>query len=366
MKPDRSNYEIWFSDWLDGSLDLQQIVELKKFLKDNPDLLEEFNGLSLISLEPCDFVFTGKKNIRRSANDLTDSQFDRLCIANLEDDLSPEQKAELYEIVSENSERKRSFELIQKLKLHPPLVRFGKKSAVKKLTISVITGLPSFRIGAAAAVAALIFLFIFLLRNDSIFTDSSIALAADTLEIGVHPPVLFPVGNPGSAAAKETTKIKSVQVANDSGREIAVFTAPEETGTGIVDSTAVTHRFSAPGHIVTSIPDGLLDPFIPSEGKIIPFYAAAFPEADEDDRSNVERFMASIFHRFIMKDTVEVERPVNSYELAEAGVTGLNRLLGWEMAIHKNTDDDGEVMSYSFSSRLLKFNSPVKKTRKEL
>jgi len=366
MKPDRSNYEIWFSDSLDGSLTPKQTAELKEFLKDNPDLLEEFNGLSLICLEPPDFVFTGKKDIRRSADDLTDSQFDRLCIANLENDLSPEQKAELDEIVSENSERKRSFELIQKLKLYPPSVRFGKKSAVKKLTIGVIAGLPLFRTGTAAAAAVLTFLIIFLSHNDSVSTDNSISSVEDTLKIGVHPPVFYPVENPGSVAVKETAIHKSGPAAYDSGKEFIAFTGPEETGAGIIDSTAVTQRFSVPGRIETSIPDGFLDPCMPSKGKIIPFHAATLPEADEDYRSNVERFMAGVFHKFIMKDTVEVERPVNSYELAEAGITGLNRLLGWEMAIHKNTDEDGEVLSYYFSSRLLKFNSPVKKTRKEL
>lgn len=365
MKPDRSNYETWFTDWLDGSLNLRQIAELKEFLEDNPDLLKEFNELSLISLAPPDLVFTQKKNIRRSPDDLSDSQFDSLCIANLENDISPEQKAELNEIVSENSERRRSFELIQKLKLYPPSVRFGKKSTVKKLTISLITGLPAFRIGIAAAASVLAIVYISLSRNESVSTNDSVASVADTLQINIHPPVFSAAGNPGSSAVRDNPLPNSNPAKNKPGYEITAFKESAEAGTGIIDSTAVTQRFSVPVHVETSIPDDFLDPCLPSEGKIIPFYAASLPEAD-DDRSNVERFMAGIFHRFIMKDTIKVERPVNSYELAEAGITGLNRLLGWEMAIHKNTDPDGEVLSYYFSSRLLKFNSPVRKTRKEL
>ena len=38
MKIDRSNYEIWIIDWLDGSLSDSQAEELKLFLNENPDI----------------------------------------------------------------------------------------------------------------------------------------------------------------------------------------------------------------------------------------------------------------------------------------------------------------------------------------
>ena len=67
MKPDRSNYEIWFIEWLDGNLNPDQVEELKAFLTDNPDLQEEFNELSQICLEPSDAIFTRKKDLFKSA-----------------------------------------------------------------------------------------------------------------------------------------------------------------------------------------------------------------------------------------------------------------------------------------------------------
>ena len=50
MKIDRSNYEIWFIDWLDGNLNSLQIEQLKLFLDQNPDLKEEFNDLTPVKL----------------------------------------------------------------------------------------------------------------------------------------------------------------------------------------------------------------------------------------------------------------------------------------------------------------------------
>jgi len=85
-----------------------------------------------------------------------------------------------------------------------------------------------------------------------------------------------------------------------------------------------------------------------------------------DERSKAGQFIAKFFHEKIMKDTTAVNRPVESYEIAVAGITGLNKLLGWEMSLQKNADENGDVKSYYFSSRLLKFKSPVKKSTNNL
>ena len=55
MRIDRSNYEIWFIDWLDGNLNSNQVEKLKLFLNENPDLEEELAGLPHV--EPCVFGY---------------------------------------------------------------------------------------------------------------------------------------------------------------------------------------------------------------------------------------------------------------------------------------------------------------------
>jgi hypothetical protein len=51
---------------------------------------------------------------------------------------------------------------------------------------------------------------------------------------------------------------------------------------------------------------------------------------------------------------------LKAYEIAEAGVSGLNKLLGWEMALDERKDENGKLKSVYFSSKILKFNAPVK------
>ena len=127
MKPDRSNYEIWFTDLLDGNLSEKQVEELKAFLNENPDLNEELNGLSILTINPPDFTFGRKKDLSRSSESFSEEQFEHLCIANLENDLTPGQKAELNEFIGRDENRRKSFERYQKLHLKPFPVQFCPK-----------------------------------------------------------------------------------------------------------------------------------------------------------------------------------------------------------------------------------------------
>ena len=64
MKPDRSNYEIWLIDWLDGTLTAQQTDELMAFLSENPDVREEADSLMLARIVPANDSFPGRKTCK--------------------------------------------------------------------------------------------------------------------------------------------------------------------------------------------------------------------------------------------------------------------------------------------------------------
>ena len=103
MQIDRSNYEIWFIDWLDGNLNRMQVDQLKLFLSENPDLREEFNDLTPVNIVPYDISFPYKNQLKKSASDIPISQFEYLCVAFLENDLSVSQQTELKEIIDTSS-----------------------------------------------------------------------------------------------------------------------------------------------------------------------------------------------------------------------------------------------------------------------
>jgi hypothetical protein len=86
MQIDRSNYEIWFIDWLDGNLNSYQDEQLKLFLNHNQDLKEEFDDLTEVNLVSPGILFQHKEYLKKSPSELSPSQFEYLCAAYLEGD----------------------------------------------------------------------------------------------------------------------------------------------------------------------------------------------------------------------------------------------------------------------------------------
>ena len=70
----------------------------------------------------------------------------------------------------------------------------------------------------------------------------------------------------------------------------------------------------------------------------------------------VEEYADSVY-RFILGNLKDEDK---------AGVTGLNKLFGWQMALDKKNDENGQPKSVYFSSKILKFNAPVKKREPQL
>jgi len=104
MQIDRSNYEIWLIDWIDGNLSELQVEQLQLFLRENPDIKEEFNELTTLRLLPVEKSFPHKNQLKKTTADISGSQFEYLCLAFLENDLSANQQTELKESLEQDQE----------------------------------------------------------------------------------------------------------------------------------------------------------------------------------------------------------------------------------------------------------------------
>lgn len=365
MRPDRSNYEIWFTDWLDGNLSEKQVGELKVFLKENPDLEEELNGLALVFLNPPHSIFGGKKELEQSPESLSESQFEHLCIASLENDLTPGHKAELDEILGRDETKRKSFELIQKLKLKPLTGSFARKNRIKKLTVSQkIYRLSVIGLSAAATIALLISLFLLIPENSGRGTlRITQNITPDTLVIESREAFTYKEEEP--AIDSRSTKAfvrKSIPEIPAGELIVPLAELPDQEMT---DSASQFQRAESLEMMKIAVPENIFTAYMPESNAVLPFDPGYVPPLI-DYRSNVQLFLARLFHEKIMKNPNAGTRPVESFEIAQAGITGLNKLFGWEIALHKSTDTNGEIRSYNYSSRLLKFNAPVKKSQKAL
>lgn len=361
MNPDLSNYEMWFIDWLDGKLNESQIKELRKFLEENPDLKEELEFLPFLELKPVESEFVAKGLLTRTADDYSEAQFEYMCIAYLENDLTADQSAELLEIISIDEGKKRVFDMICRLRLKPVIVTFPRKSVVKRLTIGrKALRLAAAGLTAAATIVILITVYI-LLRSQPEISQNQLAVNAgrDTLFVRYNPAINLPVNHPADKTGKhQPARIQKTQKKDSDNIIPEILPVPEEIAQA--DSGQIVTALNS---VAVSLPDNFNLGILPKLDILKIYHPAVMPPSYDPygRRSNVDRFLARLFHEKIMKDRSAGDSPVGSHELAEAGVKGLNKLLGWEMILQQKPDSSGNSKSYLFSSRLVKVNTPVRK-----
>ncbi len=148
----RHNYEEFFLDYLDGTLDSDQMNELKIFLIQNPDLKEELEEMEcpVLTQESISLAHDFLKEIPFR------NSFDDFCIARLEGDLSVDNEIAFDLFLEKNKPFKKESETYQKTVLIPDeQVIFKNKEGLKKDERKIAFWWYFSRVGAAASVLLL-------------------------------------------------------------------------------------------------------------------------------------------------------------------------------------------------------------------
>jgi hypothetical protein len=362
MEINRSNYEIWLIDYLDGNLDADRLLMLSSFLKENPDIEQEFNFFEEIKIIPDENKYHYKTSLTRIPSDLSDDQLSYLCIAFAENDLSQEQSVELLEIIAENPSGQKIFNIINKLKLKPAGEVYLNKNMLKKENTRVF---PVLRIAfTALSIAASIALFFLVLYNpgkENSSTDSTIAKAENqvlekTDDNNDPVPVYILQPSENKSIPVISTDIPSLLADNLSQYKVPDTESGEEDSIILKDSINIA--LAVPGtlyftslSLATPVQTGSLLPVVNT--KAYPFVIA--------ETNGLKYYITTFFRKNISKDKIRETGPLKGYEIAEAGIDGLNKILGWDMSFEKMKDKNGDLSSLAFSSRLIKFNTPAKK-----
>jgi hypothetical protein len=361
MKIDKSNYEIWLIDWLDGNLTDFQIERLQHFLRENPELKEEFEELTTFRLNPSGLSFPHKNNLKKTIAELSRSHIEYLSVAYLENDLTAEEERELLESIEYDNEKKLSFELIQRTRLSPGNISYKHKNRLIKRSFSQNVMRWSLIGLSAAAIATVV-----------IITSVS---TPHTLNVNINKTA-------HAVASASTPREQQFGVASNHVRTGSIINPSKnrsKTFIGLlkrpqvnsqlnnnqpaeIDSLSVSYDHSPIiiNKIRISPSIGLNGDF--SRNTLIAFIPAATVQEYDEGRSKLRRFIAKTFREKILKENKAKDSPLKAYELAKAGVSGLDKLLGWEMALDERKDTNGVLKSVYFSSKILKFNAPVKNT----
>jgi hypothetical protein len=359
MKPDRTNYEIWFIDYFDGVLGGVQVKQLMSFLDVNPDLKQEFDEFRYLNILPEDYSFTDKNSLKKSFSDLSPTQFELLCVAASEGDLSDKQRDELVEFTYENDENQKTFELISRLKLVAPEVTYNKKSSLRKLSVAQkFLRFSVIGLSAAAGIVLMISLFnLSVKKNDELNPLSSTSITADSNKLNT---IMIAAGS-DSAMVKKVKKSGSKNVfallEKTVSEEMKSF--PEKLSDS--DSSSLKAR----GRLANVSKISFMQEVTLGEKEftstLIAIKTIEIPIGEPTEKPGFNDFLAKTFRQKILRSKEPETGFIKAYEIADAGIHGLNKLFGWQMSLQKTRDEKGDLKSLYFSSKMLKFNAPVKK-----
>jgi len=110
----RDNYEVYFLDFIEGNLSKSQISMLNAFLANNPDLKAELDGFEAITIEdPLESNDSLKASLKREeTTGLLEHEY--LMISQIENTITPDEKAKLSELVNKSPDLLDSLALYHK------------------------------------------------------------------------------------------------------------------------------------------------------------------------------------------------------------------------------------------------------------
>ncbi len=141
MKINRNNYEEFILDYYDGSLNPNQVSELFLFLKENPDIKEEFDSFENLSIVfDENIVFENKESLKKKdiipIGTIDSSNYENYFVAELENDLTEKEANDVHEFLKLNPHLAETYHLLKLTKLKPDTsIVFENKEHIKKKEI---------------------------------------------------------------------------------------------------------------------------------------------------------------------------------------------------------------------------------------
>jgi len=357
----RNNYEIWFIDYLDGQLNRAQIQVLQDFLEENPDLrreLSEINGTSLVagseSVPDKDSLLRGQEDIPGI------STTDQLCIARMEDDLSPAEASRFDTRLQEDESLSASYEAFLMTRLdHAIRVSYPDKGNLLKKTRVLTPWIIS-----AISTAAIIILAIFLWPDSQDARIPELAgtdiIIPDTQNQVPENPVIEPQSGHTAAAVTQLASNRSIsqrskRVINSPANGPVESVEPAISGRTFIPMNRLSRRQAAAG------------PGIPDPQSIRLLYASNYPVSDpirsqSEESLTVPQYALQLFRERILGQERSLVRSTrfSLWEVAGAGVDKFNDIAGTRMKLEREYDATGSVESVSFNARLFDVETPVR------
>ncbi len=368
----RENYEALLLDLIEGQLSMEDEKNLFQFLAENPDLEVDLDQMD-ISLPVFEASFPLKESIKKGGlnKEINPGNFEQFCIARIEGDLPVSRELDLDAFLESNHGYFRVASIYNLLKLKADkTIEFPEKDILKAIVSSSntknrgkIRRIGYQVISIAASVAVLIFTYV-LIQNNARLDHHLVA----------------PIGSHEVLSPGETTTINRITQTDDSA--IGPENVNKFDSEAIISSTIINKNIISkvtleereieliPGlnareSYILPAPKQRIHEKIQLETyfshslaetpQIAGMYAGVKPVQKRERKTSglIIEGLIGLISKGLSGET-EHDRLTLS-DIADAGIKGINSLGGAGVRFEREYNQEGELVSMAFTSRIFEF-----------
>ncbi len=367
MEINRNNYEAFLLDLLEGRLSAEDRQRLNDFLLLNPDCAQELLEVEPWVLEKDTVEYRNrdllKKELPHPTTILTDHNFDLFSIARLEGDLTDEQEQAHQNGIAADPVKAEEWLRWQQTRLVPEHIPFKGKEKLKQGDRSKYRIIWMSLVSAAAAIALLLVLS--RPGTELVRTEQAVQSQQITTPQRITTPQQ-PVENQVTAEAPATDG-PATQTQTIEAKTIEVQTPEAQS----LETRAPVRVIPAPESVRQEVPGEDLHVRLAavSPTQLNTFSPAGVPVTDEVTSLDVPLVpvhmrnlsMAQISDMGLMNVIEEYseEKGFSLWNLASAGVNGINKLSGSDISLMASRDEEGEISGFQLKGKRFSITRPI-------
>lgn len=346
MTINRNNYEEYFLEYYEKTLDPGQVAELMVFLEANPDLNVEFESFEPVKAVSEKIPFRRKKILKKkdykTSGNISAYNYEEYMVGSIENDLDIRDEEQLKDFLKINPEARLEYDLFKKTRLVPAEVLYPGKAALKKNKVIALYR-KEITIALAIAASVLIFIAFYLQRGEPVrprVSERDFQPGIESIDVQIPQSDKLVEINPRSQHA--------IPLPGTMGESPVVNADKLLYSIGKMEPVKREMRFKniAGAEVNLAVISGR------------DLYSGSLENADQGLSSADRPSFASRF----LKGTVNNlfgERERSGKSLLEYTINGYNLMSDRDLEVEKEYDASGRVVAYHVNGELIKFGRKV-------
>lgn len=349
MEINRNNYEAYFIDYLEGTLDERLVNHFLEFIKLNPDLKEELDLFESVSVMPENISFQKKDTLYKEKYD-SEKEFNNTAVASVEGDISTQEKLEFELYLAKHPEKRKELALFAQTKLvADQSISFNNKNKLYRKSRRKIVLYWSARVAAILILAFAVF---------TLFDKTSNKIPVENQFAEVK-------NNGDKQESVKTTEVKTktieeekvtpVKLKKETPKPVVKNTRPKKIASKSINEITknqLQHEDLAVIRIPIDVPSELRA-ITASLNIVVPNKTMGTMYLHYPDNAYEEEMLIGD----------KVKEKFNLGKITKAGLNLVTSISNERFTYH--TDQSGNVTEYKYDSRLLAFSLPGKKDQSE-